>query len=88
MKRCKNVLAWTDYPIIELGDVSGLKAPIRHLHILAYDGDKYATVEVVGTKVITNIKAGYLYKKPGRYGSVKIINRRKLERMINKDVQS
>ena len=48
MKRCKNITCWTDYPFTELGDISGKKAPIRHVHVTSYDGDKYATVIVDG----------------------------------------
>ena len=58
--------AWTDYPIIELGDQPGKKAPVREVEVIEYDGDKYATVKVDG--IITSLKLGYLYKGNGRYG--------------------
>lgn len=57
---------YTDYPIIELGDVGGEVAPVREVEILDYDEDKYATVRVDGVQ--TSIKRGYLYPKPGRDG--------------------
>lgn len=60
--------AWTDYPIVELGDASGVYAPIREVDVISWDGDKYATVIVEGLTV--EFKAGYLYKKPGRCGEV------------------
>jgi len=82
MKKCKNVTCWTDYPLIQLGDTSGKPAPIRHVTVLSYDGNKYATVLVSGIKI--SLKGGYLYQQPGRFGQVKQISRRKLERMISK----
>ena len=60
--------AWTDYPIIELGDISGSEAPVREVVVTGYDGDKYAYVTVDGVE--TSFKAGYLYSKAGRYGEV------------------
>ena len=65
--------AWTDYPIEELGDAPGKEAPIRECEVLGWDGDKYATVIVSGVR--TSFKAGYIYTKPGRCGSVPGINR-------------
>lgn len=80
MKKCKNVSGWTDYPFTQLGDIPNTVAPIRKVEVLSYDGDKRAKIIVEGIK--TEIKAGYLYGQPGRFGQVKQINRRKLERMI------
>lgn len=56
--------AYTDYPIIELGDILGEEAPIREVKILYYDGDKYCRVIVGGVE--EEIKTGYLYKAPVR----------------------
>ena len=56
--------AWTDYPIVELGDAPHVEAPIREVEILSYDGDKYCRVLVDGVE--KSIKAGYLYRAPGR----------------------
>jgi hypothetical protein len=66
--------AFTDYPITELGDIENERAPIRKCKILTYDRDKYADVMVFfqdedGDErvVITNFKAGYIYKNKVRY---------------------
>lgn len=59
--------AWTDYPIVELGDTPGQEAPIREVTVLGWDGNKYAEVEVEGVR--TSFKAGYLYLRPGRIAS-------------------
>lgn len=56
--------AWTDYPILALGDVPGVEAPIRECIILDYDGNKYCRVRV-GT-CVAEFKRFYLYTKPGR----------------------
>lgn len=56
--------AFTDYPILELGDISGQEAPIREVNILYYDGDKRCKVIVEG--VGEEIKTGYLYTEPVR----------------------
>ena len=58
------MLAFTDYPIVELGDVAGKMAPIRQVEVLSYDGDKYCQVSVSG--VLITIKSGYLYSERGR----------------------
>lgn len=62
--------AWTDYPIVELGDTPGQAAPIRECKALGYDGDKYVSVGVGGIE--TSFEAGYLYKEPGRCGEVEV----------------
>jgi len=64
--------AYTDYPIVQLGDIAGQPAPIREIDVLGYDGNKYATIEVEG--LVTEIKLGYCYTKPGRSGEVPVIN--------------
>lgn len=64
---------WTDYPILELGDKSGVEAPIRKCEVLGWDGDKYASVIVEGIR--TTFKAGYLYPKEQRCGDGPPINR-------------
>ncbi len=56
--------AWTDYPVTELGDVSGQIAPVRECTVLSWNGDKYCDILVEGVK--TNIKRGYIYSEPGR----------------------
>ncbi len=53
--------AWTDYPFPELGDWKGQEEDLRLrpcvLH--AYDGNKYAIVEVEG--IFRDLKIGYVY---------------------------
>jgi hypothetical protein len=61
---------WTDYPIAELGDAPGRAAPIRSVRLVSYDGDKYVRVLVDGLRADVEIKAGYVYIKPGRCGEV------------------
>ena len=80
MKRCKNITCWTDYPFKELGDEPYKPAPIRHVRVIGYDGNKYASIIVEGIE--SSVKWGYLYRNAGRLGCVKTISRRKLERMI------
>lgn len=75
--------AWTDYPFIELGDTPNQKAPVRRIRVLSYDGDKYCKIDVEGKylteqkyttiikeQLLTEIKSGYIYQSPGRYGEV------------------
>lgn len=81
MKRCTNVTGWTDYPFVELGDKAGQRAPIRHINVISYDGDKYAKVSFENVGDMLEVKACYIYSQPGRCGTVKPISRRKLERM-------
>ena len=62
---------WTDYPILELGDVSGSVAPIREAYLLAYDGDKYGKFIVQGMKTPISFKVGYFYQTKGRLDEAK-----------------
>lgn len=71
------MIAYTDYPIIELGDISGRIAPIRKCNVIFYDGNKYCQIEIDSVK--KEVKAGYLYIRPGRYGEVPGIDVGKLE---------
>ena len=57
MKRCHNITCWTDYPF------NDEPSRIRHVQVLCYDGDKYATVRDLQTGEIEHVKAGYLYRK-------------------------
>jgi hypothetical protein len=43
MKKVNKITGWTDYPFAELGDNIS-HAPIRHVQVLDYDGDKYIIV--------------------------------------------
>lgn len=66
----------TDYPIVELGDKPGQRAPRRNVKVTGYDRNKYVDITVFGGKgvtVETSIKRGYLCpfnwkKRTGKYG--------------------
>ena len=62
------VYAFTDYPLVALGDIAGQKAPIRRVEPLSFDGNKYVRVRFEGR--VFEFKSGYLYTKPGRLGEV------------------
>ncbi len=75
-------IAYTDYPIFELGDAPGQVATIREVEALSYDGNKYCTIRVGGPRgVIDTIKSGYLYTEPGRAGEVTCLGREVLEQL-------
>ena len=57
MKRCHNITCWTDCPF------NDEPSRIRHVQVLCYDGDRYATVMDLQTGEIEHVKAGYLYRK-------------------------
>lgn len=64
---------WTDYPFTELGDTPGKIAPVREIEAIEFDGDKYVLIGVWGGEgeyFTTEIKAGYVYQKAGRFGDV------------------
>ena len=69
--------AYTDYPIIELGDAPGVEAPIREVEVVSFDRNKYCYIVVDGVE--TSVKLGYLYRKPGRCGEVRTIDVRRLK---------
>lgn len=58
--------AWTDYPLAALGDEPDKPAPHRRVVVLAYDGDKRVTIDVASVRV--EVKAGYVYRRPGCAG--------------------
>jgi hypothetical protein len=62
--------AWTDYPILHMGDIAGKEAPVREVEPLYFDRNKYVIVRVVETGKLVEFKGGYLYTKPGRCGDV------------------
>ena len=72
--------AYTDYPFTFLGDIPHNEAPIRKCIVITYDGNKYCDILVEGHR--TNIKAGYIYTKPGRCGEVPILNHRDLSSIM------
>jgi len=51
--------AYTDYPLISMGDKPNKPAPMRRVELISYDGDKYCMVRI--GKNIFEIKTGYLY---------------------------
>ena len=55
------VLAYTDYPMDELGEEEFTKAPIRAVYILDYDNNKYCDIMTVEEGVRDSIKRGYLF---------------------------
>lgn len=71
--------AWTDYPIVELGDTEGVEAPIKEVDVVSYDGDKYCRVRVSGITI--QVKSGYLYQSKGRYGDVQCLTKEQLNEM-------
>lgn len=50
---------FTDYPFTELGDTPHVRAPIRCVRLLGFDGNKYAKILVEGR--LLTVKSGYLY---------------------------
>lgn len=76
------IVAYTDYPFEELGDEPYKKAPVREIKVLSFDGNKYCRILVGDMK--TEIKAGYIYTKPGRCDEVPNIGIDVLESLIKK----
>lgn len=54
-----SVIACTDYPFVQLGDIPGKPAPIRKVQVVGYDDDKYVRVRLIHAE--ETIKRGYLY---------------------------
>lgn len=79
MRRASKPLYWTDYPFVELGDTSGMIAPVRECEVFSYDGDKYVRVKI-GT-LDSEIKRGYVYMEPGRCGEVPALSWRVLSQL-------
>ena len=59
-----NLIAYTDYPIPELGDKFYTKAPMRECYVLSYDGKDYCEVFVEEKKEV--IKSSKIYATPSR----------------------
>lgn len=64
--------AYTDEPIVELGDTVGYEAPIREVEVLSFDSNRYFDVQISGITV--KIKAGRLYRTAARYGHSQCIS--------------
>lgn len=79
MTKTYSLTAYTDYPIERLGDTPGQLAPIRKIKVIAYDGDKYCIVKVIADNHHDEIKAGYIYSKPGRVGHTPSIDKASLK---------
>ena len=62
------LIAYTDYPIPELGDKFYTKAPMRECYVLSYDGENYCEVIVDGRKEV--IKSSKIYATPSRSDSL------------------
>lgn len=62
------LIAYTDYPIPELGDKFYTKAPMRECYVLSYDGEDYCEVVVDGRKEV--IKSSKIYATPSRSDSL------------------
>ena len=71
--------AWTDYPILALGDKPGKLAPIRRIAVLSYDRNKYCVIRI-GT-VLETIKRCYLYRQRGRVGKARPMSDRQLKKL-------
>lgn len=78
-----------------LGDRPGKQAPYRQVTVFSFDGNKYATVQEEVSGEVLEIKTGYLYSGKGKgkfkrdygeYFSLKRVNFRKFQRMINTKV--
>lgn len=72
---------YTDYSfVIQLGDKPRQQAPIREVKILAYDGNKYVTIEVEGW--LADVKFGYLYYEPKRCGETPFVTPKEIEAIL------
>lgn len=73
--------AFTDYPF-HIDDDPYQIAPIREVEIISYDGDKYCDImftDESGNRLyVADVKAGYLYKSPGRGGKAKTFTHEEL----------
>ena len=77
--------AWTDYPFTQLGDTAGKIAPVREIEVVEYDDDKYCVIRIYGkddSYVTSEIKAGYIYQQPGRFGDVPGITKDQLAALV------
>jgi len=64
---------WTDYPFAHLGDKAGEEAPIRKVPIQSWLDENVPRVLIDADRKGTHlscIKAGYVYRSPGRCGEV------------------
>jgi hypothetical protein len=74
----RSIRCWTDYP----KEGEKYSGQIRHVLVLRYDGDKYATVKDLGdpTAPYQDIKIGYLFSNRSTYKTAKVVNPDKIRR--------
>lgn len=67
-----SIPAFTDYPIMALGDKPGKEAPIRAVQIerCVRSSVPRCLLRVPGVKALVEVKCGYVYTAPGRCGEV------------------
>lgn len=58
--------AYTDYPIVELGDEPCTRVAVREVWVVS-NWERYCEVRVEGVEEPVIIKRWYLYRKPGRW---------------------
>ena len=67
------LIAYTDYPIPELGDKFYTKAPMRECYVLSYDGEFYELI-VKGVKQWIRHKSVYVTNTRGNVLSPGMLN--------------
>lgn len=71
--------AWTDYPILRMGDTAGELAPVRPCKIISYDRDKYVRIRI--GRYVESVKRCYVYNRPGRCGRARAVSERLLDKL-------
>lgn len=83
------VKLYTDYPIVELGDLPYVEAPIRECELVSFDGDKYVKVRIHGySGLVTEMKWGYVYMGKGRYGEVPKLTLEQVEYLCSEEFKN
>jgi hypothetical protein len=83
--------AWTDYPFTQLGDTPGMRAPVREIEVVEYDDDKYCVILIHsddGSIMTSEIKSGYIYQKPGRFGDVPGVTKDQLATLVPNPIRT
>jgi hypothetical protein len=65
----------------QLGDTTGILAPIRRCVVVSYDGDRYCEIEIGEQPVRLHVNRVFLYSDEKRYGEAKAIQRLDLKRL-------
>ena len=76
---------YSDYTVVELGDIPNKSAPIREFYLLSWDGDKYCEVKEFVSGVLLSIKSGYLYTDWDIYDESNLIPFEWIEQVEEKD---